>query len=509
MDLLLIPIVLISGGVLAWLSSFINDRWPGIISVVFLLAGLLLTLFIFMQGTGTSPVNNWLREVNLPWITRFGISIHLAVDYLSLFLLILTHVLGIVSVLASWKEIKMRSGFFHFNLMWVIAGIAGVFMSLDLFLFYFFWELMLIPMYFLISIWGHEKRKYASFKFFIFTQAGGLFMFISIVTLWMIHGNSTGIYTFDYNALLSVAGNLPHPGWIMAGFMAAFLVKLPALPVHTWLPDAHTQAPTAGSVILAGLLLKTGAYGLFRFIIPFFPKEVAISSPWFMILGAAGILYGAKLAFAQHDIKRLVAYTSISHMGFVLLGVFSFNPMAMKGAVMQMLAHGISTGALFVIAGIIGEKAGTRDIRQMGGLWARMPGLGGITMVFVLASLGLPGMGNFVAEFLILAGSFQTGPVITVIAATALIASSIYALVFMQRLFFGANQTPGGIAGINFREAVNLSVMVILILWLGIFPGPVLKKLDMDQERVHAMETVHQNIYLKEETTGLGLVKKQ
>ncbi len=264
--------------------------------------------------------------------------------------------LGIMATIASWTEIQERVGLFHFNLTWTVAGIIGVFLSLDLFLFYFFWELMLIPMYFLIALWGHENRSYASVKFFLFTQVGGLAMLLGILGLYFVHGRQTGIYTFDYSELLGTKMSPNTALLLMLAFLAAFLVKLPAVPFHTWLPDAHTEAPTGGSVILAGLLLKTGAYGILRFAVPLFPGAALQVAPWAMVAGVIGILYGAVLAFAQTDLKRLVAYTSVSHMGFVLLGIFAWNELALQGVIIQILCHGISTGALFMLVGSLQER---------------------------------------------------------------------------------------------------------------------------------------------------------
>ncbi len=292
--------------------------------------------------------------------------LNMAADGLGLVMLALTSFLGAIAVLASWKGITKNVGFFHFNLMFILAGISGVFVALDLFLFYFFWEMMLIPMYFIISIWGHENKTYAATKFFLFTQASGLLMFLSILALYFIHGANTGTYTFDYEQL---TGTEMAPGiafLIMMGFVIAFTVKLSTVPLHTWLPDAHTQAPTAGSVVLAALLLKTGAYGLIRFALPLFPDASVQFAPFAMLLGVISILYGAKLAFAQTDLKRMIAYISVSHMGFILLGIYSFSEMAMQGVVMQMIAHGVSTGALFILAGSLADRIHTRELDTNG-----------------------------------------------------------------------------------------------------------------------------------------------
>ncbi len=289
--------ILLTGAFLAWIAGVWNPVWSRIISLVALTIDLILIIGCALQPV--SPDNKWLIDLKLNWIPQFGISLHLALDGLSLLMLILTFFLGIISVIISWKEINSKVGFFHFNLLMILAGIIGVFLTLDLFLFYFFWELMLVPMYFLIGIWGHENRTAASNKFFLYTQASGLLMFISILALYFVHGHSTGLYTFDYMLLLGTKMPASTGLLIMSGFLAAFLVKLPVVPLHNWLPDAHTEAPTAGSLILAALLLKTGAYGLLRFIVPLFPSASVTFAPIGMLLGVIGILYGAKLAFAQ------------------------------------------------------------------------------------------------------------------------------------------------------------------------------------------------------------------
>lgn len=471
--------ILLLGGFLSWLSS----QWKSIIArwVALTACGidLVLGLIIWFQYDSLldfGSYKHWILEYREPWIERFGIQIHLALDGLSLLMLILTFLLGFISVLVSWKQIKEKTGFYHFNLLWILAGITGVFLSIDLFLFYFFWEVMLIPMYFIIGIWGHENRIYAAYKFFLFTQASGLLMFISILALYFIHGNQTGLYTFDLMELLNTTLPLYTGLIIMGGFLIAFLVKLPAVPFHNWLPDAHTEAPTAGSVILAGLLLKTGAYGLLRFVLPLFPEAVSMFAPWGMLLGTLSILYGAKLAFAQTDLKRLVAYTSVSHMGFVLLGVFALNQIALQGVVIQMIAHGISTGALFIIVGALQERVHTREISSFGGLWSRVPVMGAIALIFAMASLGLPGMGNFIAEFLILTGTFQANVVFSILAALGLVAATLYSLKLFQKVFQGNPTTElKTLNDFNFREMFVMVTLIIVITWLGLYPQPALR----------------------------------
>src|SRR5664280_2022179 len=464
--------VLLTGAFLAWIAGIWSPLWSRIISIVALSIDFILILTIVAQPA--LPGNKWIVDIKFDWIPQFGISMHLALDGLSLLMLILTFLLGIISVIISWKEINSKVGFFHFNLLLILAGIVGVFLSLDLFLFYFFWELMLVPMYFLIGIWGHENRIEASNKFFLYTQASGLLMFISILALYFVHGHSTGSYTFDYIQLLGTEMSRSTGLIIMSGFLAAFLVKLPVVPLHNWLPDAHTEAPTAGSLILAALLLKTGAYGLLRFVVPLFPSAAVTFAPIGMLLGVVGILYGAKLAFAQTDLKRLIAYTSVSHMGFVILGIFSFNELAYQGVVMQMLAHGISTGALFIMAGQLSERIHTRDINVMGGLWQKAPFLGAIGLIFSMASLGLPGLGNFIGELLILIGAFKANILMSCLASLGLIAATIYSLRIVQKVFLGNKNTDWKMNDLTLREKVVSASLVIAILWLGLFPKPVL-----------------------------------
>lgn len=439
--IVVIPFV---AGVLAWgadRAGLYPDRRgssaPRWISLVGVLVALALVLQLWVRQAGSVTTSPWLLEINVPWIPQVGIQFHLAMDNLSLLLVALTMFLGVMSVGTSWTEIQDRVGFFHFNLMWVLAGITGVFLAMDLFLFYFFWEMMLIPMYFLIAVWGHENRIYAAVKFFLFTQLSGLLMLVAILGLYFVHGRTSGVYTFDYGQLLGTAVASGTGRWLMLGFLIAFAVKLPAVPVHSWLPDAHTEAPTAGSVVLAGLLLKTGAYGLFRFVVPLFPDAAAWFAPAAMTLGVVGIIYGAVMAFAQTDFKRLVAYTSISHMGFVLLGVFAWQKLALQGAVMQILCHGLGTGALFMLAGSLQERAHTRDMRVLGGLWSATPRMGGVAMFFAMASLGLPGLGNFIGEFLVLVGTYQVSITATVFASVGLIVSTVYSLWIIHLIFHG------------------------------------------------------------------------
>ena len=473
MILLYLILILMAAGIIAWLTGNRNVLFARVISLTAIIIDLIIILPLTFSGSFPGQ-NEWILSYRAEWIPRFGIGLHLAIDGLSLILILLTLFIGFLAVLVSWKEIKEKAGFFHFNIMFILAGIIGVFLATDLFLFYFFWEVMLIPMYFLISIWGHENRVYASFKFFLFTQAGGLLMFLAILGLYLVHGSTTGQYTFEYQELLDTSMSPRIEFLLMAGFLAAFLVKIPAVPLHNWLPDAHTEAPVAGSLILAALMLKTGAYGLIRFAVPLFPHASASFAPFGMLLGVAGILYGAKLAFAQTDLKRLVAYTSVSHMGFIILGVYAFNEIAYQGVVMQMVAHGISTGALFIIVGQIYERLHTHDLNKMGGLWNEMPAMGVMGLIFSMASLGLPGLGNFVAEFLTLAGTFSESIVFASVASVGLVTGTVYSLRIMQKVFFEKRRSEHALKDLSARESFVLGLLVIAIVFTGLMPQPVI-----------------------------------
>ncbi|WP_031431403.1 NADH-quinone oxidoreductase subunit M [Methylomicrobium agile] len=473
--------VLFLGGIAAWTAERWNPSAPrwiaiGTLALEALLAG---SQFAGLDASTTllstpSLSSAWLAEVDLPWIPRFGIGFHLAADGLSLLLIALTVLLGFMAASSSWTEIDQRTGFFYFNLLTCLAGTVGVFLAVDLFLFFLFWEVMIVPMYFLISIWGHENRIYAAIKFVIFTQVSSLLMLISIIVLALVHYHATGAFTFDYFVLLNARLDPELSIWLMLGFFIAFTVKLPAVPFHTWLPDAHTQAPTGGSVILAGVLLKTGAYGLLRFVIPLFPDAAHRFAPVALALGVVSVLYAALMAFAQSDFKRLVAYTSVSHMGFILLGAFSWNLLAMQGAVVTMLAHGLSAGALFMIAGSLQHRLHSREFGKMGGLWQVIPQLSAFTLFFIMATLGLPGLGNFVGEFLVLIGVFQANTAAAAVAALALILSPVYALIVIQRAYHGPLQTRPLLADCSVRELASLGLLVAALVWLGLHPQAVL-----------------------------------
>jgi NADH-quinone oxidoreductase subunit M len=479
--LILIPFL---GGLLCWLADRTLpslSRWIALLSMSLVLG---LGLWLWSIGDyslAPSPDNaaRWTLEFKHVWIERFGINFHLALDGLSLLMILLTGLLGVLSVLCSWSEIQRRVSFFHLNLLWILGGVIGVFLALDLFLFFFFWEMMLVPMYFLIALWGHsgdgkKTRITAATKFFIYTQASGLIMLVAILGLVFYHQSVTGEFTFDYARLLGTPLPPTVEYVLMLGFFVAFAVKLPVVPVHSWLPDAHAQAPTAGSVDLAGILLKTAAYGLLRFALPLFPNASAEFAPIAMTLGLVGIFYGALLSFAQTDIKRLVAYSSVSHMGFILIAIYSGSQQALQGAVVQMVAHGLSAAALFILCGQLYERLHTRDMRQMGGLWARLSWLPALSLFFAAASLGLPGTGNFIGEFLILLGTFRDWPWIAVIGTFGLVFASVYSLIMIHRAHFGPSTSDAPLRGLNLRELSMVLGLAVLLVALGLFPQTVL-----------------------------------
>ena len=409
------------------------------------------------------------------WIPQPPIHYHLGVDGLSLFLVLLTTLLTPISILASWKSIDQRVKGFFICLLFLETGVVGVFVSLDLFLFFLFWEMMLIPMYFLIGIWGHGRRIYAALKFVLYTMFGSILMLVAILWLYRITAVA-GYPTFDVAQIqvLLTNGTVTLPVrteyWLFGAFFLAFAIKVPLFPLHTWLPDAHTEAPTAGSVMLAGVLLKMGTYGMLRFCLPFFPEAAHLFAPFIAALAIIGIVYGALVAMVQVDLKRLVAYSSVSHLGFVVLGIFAFHPISIQGSVFQMLNHGISTGALFLCVGMLYDRRHTHLISEFGGLATPMPVLAALYLFSCFASAGLPMLNNFVGEFLILTGTFQKHAGWAAWASLGVIFSAVYLLWSYQRVFFGGitQDKNGKLADLELRERGILFVMAAIILWMGI-----------------------------------------
>lgn len=412
------------------------------------------------------------------WIPSLGIQYFLGIDGISLLLILLTTILGFVAVLSSWTAIKVRVKEYYVFMLILQTGMLGVFMALDFVLFYIFWEVMLVPMYFLIGVWGGPRKLYAAIKFFLYTFLGSVLMLIGILTLYFYNQSINGTFTFNVLDLMKVP--LPHDMqiWLFLAFFIGFAIKVPMFPFHTWLPDAHVEAPTAGSVILAGVLLKMGTYGFVRFALPFFPEATRQLLPWMIGLSVIGIIYGALVAMMQPDMKKLIAYSSVSHLGFCMLGIFVLNEAGLNGAVMQMINHGISTGALFLIVGLIYERRHTRMIKDFGGLSTVMPAYAAIYAIITMSSLGLPGLNGFIGEFLILQGSWLNPHYwwVTFFAATGMVLGAGYMLWLYQRVMFGKVEGENEkLTDLNLREKMTLIPLVVLAFWIGLYPSPFLK----------------------------------
>jgi NADH-quinone oxidoreductase subunit M len=444
-------------------------RWTALLAS---LATFGFSLAMLAQFEASSPALQLV--VRAPWIRLAGwtIEYHLGVDGLSILLVLLTTLLMPIGILSTWSAVEERVKEFMVFFLLLEVGMVGVFLALDLFLFYIFWEFTLVPMYFLIGIWGGPRRMYAAVKFFLYTMAGSILMLLAIVWLGLDQG------TFSVPALLE--GSIPADIqiWLFLAFAAAFAIKVPMWPLHSWLPDAHVEAPTAGSVILAGVLLKMGTYGFLRFNLPLFPVAAVKLAPWMALLAVIGILYGAAVSYAQKDVKKLVAYSSVSHLGFVMLGLFALNPLGIQGGILQMINHGLSTGALFLVVGMIYERRHTRDVDAFGGLWKVMPVYAALTLIVTLSSMGLPGLNGFVGEFTILLGAFGSkaigSPWFAGFAALGVILAAIYMLYMFQKMFLGPLDKDENqkLKDLNAREIVTLVPLLVFIFWIGLYPKP-------------------------------------
>ncbi len=422
------------------------------------------------------------------WIPAWGVDYRLGVDGVSLFLVLLTTFLTPIVVLSSWGDVHKRVKDFFVLLLVLETGMLGTFLALDLFLFYVFWEVMLIPMVFLIGVWGGPRRIYAAVKFMLYTMVGSLLMLVAILyCAWSVK-TQTGSFGFGYDRFLALHLADREQLYLFAAFALAFAIKVPIFPLHTWLPDAHVEAPTGGSVILAGVLLKMGTYGFLRFAIPLFPVAVAAAAPWIVALAVIGIVYGALVATVQPDLKKLVAYSSVSHLGFVMLGLFALNPIGVSGAVYQMLNHGLSTGGLFLVVGMIYERRHTRQIADFGGLWSVVPVYAVFFLLVMLASVGLPGLNGFVGEFLILLGAFGRWPWATAVATTGIILGALYLLWMYQRVLFGpvVHEENRRLADLAPREIVVLTPVVALCFVMGFYPKPFLTRMQPSIDRILA-----------------------
>ncbi|OFW04999.1 MAG: NADH dehydrogenase [Acidobacteria bacterium RIFCSPLOWO2_02_FULL_68_18] len=450
-------------------------RWIALLVSIGVFA---VTLAIWAGFDGPSPAFQFVERY--PWIPAFGIDYYVGVDGVSLLLVVLTAFLTPIALLSSWGSIERKVKEFSIFMLALEAAMIGVFISLDLFLFYVFWDAMLVPMYFLIGIWGYDQRIYAAVKFMLYTMAGSVLMLVAILGLASLHNAATGAYSFDLLRLYSLDIAPSTQMWFFLAFTVAFAIKVPLFPFHTWLPDAHVQAPTAGSVILAGVLLKMGTYGLLRFSFPLFPDAAAYFAPMLAVLAVIGIVYGALVAMVQPDMKKLVAYSSVSHLGFVVLGICAMNTQGAQGAVYQMLAHGVSTGGLFLLVGMLSDRRHTRLISEFGGLKEVVPRLTAVFMIITLASIGLPGLNGFIGEFLILLGAFRWNPGFVVAAGLGVILSAVYMLWMVQRVYFGPvvheeNATLADLAPREWAAAVPLCVMAVV---MGVFPTLFLRPME-------------------------------
>ncbi|HEX6814115.1 MAG TPA: NADH-quinone oxidoreductase subunit M [Gemmatimonadaceae bacterium] len=426
----------------------------------------------------------WQFRVTHWWIPAWGANFDVGVDGISLFMVLLTTFLMPLSVLGGWTSVRDKVRSYYALLLVLTTGMIGVFLALDLLFFYVMWEVMLIPMYFIIGIWGGERRIYASIKFFIYTFLGSLLMLVAILYLWLHSVDTVTLHnTFSYDGIMQHAVYTSRAAlWLFGAFFLAFAVKVPMFPFHTWLPDAHTEAPTAGSVILAGIMLKMGTYGFLRFALPLFPG--AALTPWvrdtILTLAVIGIIYGALVAMVQPDFKRLVAYSSVSHLGFVMLGIYALTLQSVQGALMVMINHGISTGALFLLIGMIYERKHSRLIDAYGGIARVVPMFAVVLTLVSLSSIGLPGTNGFVGEFLVLVGSFKTHPWFTLFATTGVIFAACYLLWAIQRILFNKLDKPENalLPDLNLREVVMVGVLTAAILWIGIYPAPMLRRME-------------------------------
>ena len=442
------------------------------------LAGFLISVPLWFWYNPSSGEFQFIER--LPWIPSVGAEYFLGVDGLSALLILLTTMMGFIAVLSSWNAITERVKEYYIFLLLLQTGMLGAFMALDFLLFFLFWEVMLVPMYFLIGIWGSANRLYSAIKFFLYTLVGSVVMLLGILALYFYNHTLTGVYTFDITQFHRLAVPFEMQWWIFLAFFLGFAIKVPMFPFHTWLPDAHTDAPTAGSVILAAVLLKMGTYGFLRFSLPILPEASRYFVPMIAVLSIIGIVYGALVALAQKDWKRLVAYSSVSHMALVMLGMFALNPVGITGSIVQQLNHGISTGGLFLLVGVVYERRHTREISEYGGLSKVMPVYAAIFLIMTMSSIGLPTLNGFIGEFLILQGVFVTSKVWAAFAASGVVLGAAYMLYLYQRTMFGKIENPKneGLFDLSHREFATFAPLIVLAVWMGLYPSPFLRRIE-------------------------------
>jgi NADH-quinone oxidoreductase subunit M len=452
----------------------------------------LLSLHLFRRFDAVEPGMQLMQRV--AWIPEYGVNYFVGIDGISLLLIVLTTFTMPVVLLASWNDITRSVKSYVFFMLFLETGMLGAFVSLNMFLFYVFWEVMLIPMYFIIGIWGGPRRIYAAIKFFLFTMLGSLLMLVALLVLYYLYFDQFGALNFDLVTFPGAAAGLldteiavvgddvwwKTQHWLFAAFALAFAIKVPMVPFHTWLPDAHVEAPTAGSVVLAAVLLKMGTYGFLRFAVPLFPDAAIAAVPVIVTLSLIGIIYGSLVAMVQSDVKKLVAYSSVAHLGFVMLGMFAFNREGLEGSVLQMVNHGLSTGALFLLVGMIYERRHTREIADFGGIARPMPVFAALFGIVTMSSIGLPMLNGFVGEFLILLGAFARSTLAGVLATSGVVLAAAYMLWMYRRVFFGPVENPEnrGLIDLDLREKAVLLAMVVPIFWIGVYPNPLLRRLD-------------------------------
>ena len=485
----------LAGAILALFIPREKDSAHRVLGNIFGFAGFFVSLPLIGWFNADTPGFQFVE--NLDWIPSIGARYTLGIDGISFLLVMLTTFLGAISILSSWSAIQPRKKEYYILFLLLQTGMLGVFMALDFFLFYVFWEVMLVPMYFLIGVWGSDRRLYAAIKFFLYTLAGSVLMLLAILATYFQYHQMTGVYTFDIQALLAAAPQFSSrlQQWLFWGFFFAFAIKVPMFPFHTWLPDAHTEAPTAGSVILAGVLLKMGTYGFVRFSVPMLPDAARRYAGIVIVLSIIAIIYGALVCMMQKDMKKLIAYSSVSHLGFCTLGIFALTPHGLSGSVLQQINHGISTGALFLIVGMLYERRHTRLISEFGGLSTPMPNFAAIYLIISLSSLGMPLLNGFIGEFTILRGVFEVNKAWAAWGVLGIILGAAYLLWLYQRVMFGPVTNPANehLPDLNLREHITLVPLVVVALWIGVYPKPFFRYLELPVK--HIVETVNPNYY--------------